>query len=99
MKLSADLEGLRARGSATASRPPSSWSARSPTPSISTPTRPDNQRLEFLGDRVLGLVIAEALLHADRDAAEGTLAPRFNALVRKETCADDRARASASARC
>jgi ribonuclease-3 len=55
--------------------------------SISAPTRPDNQRLEFLGDRVLGLVMAEALLAADTGASEGTLAPRFNALVRKETCA------------
>lgn len=57
-------------------------------PSISTPTRPDNQRLEFLGDRVLGLVMAEALLAADKGAREGQLAPRFNALVRKETCAE-----------
>ncbi|MGR3484869.1 MAG: ribonuclease III [Paracoccaceae bacterium] len=56
-------------------------------PSAQTP-RGDNQRLEFLGDRVLGLVIAEALLAADADAPEGTLAPRFNALVRKEACAD-----------
>ncbi|NJM83563.1 MAG: ribonuclease III [Tabrizicola sp.] len=56
--------------------------------SISSPTRPDNQRLEFLGDRVLGLVMAEALLSADPGATEGQLAPRFNALVRKETCAD-----------
>lgn len=56
--------------------------------SIGTATRPDNQRLEFLGDRVLGLVMAEALLSADMDAREGQLAPRFNALVRKETCAD-----------
>lgn len=56
--------------------------------SISTETRPDNQRLEFLGDRVLGLVMAEALLAADPAATEGQLAPRFNALVRKETCAD-----------
>jgi ribonuclease-3 len=55
--------------------------------SMSAPTRPDNQRLEFLGDRVLGLVLAEALLAADPGAAEGALAPRFNALVRKETCA------------
>jgi ribonuclease-3 len=55
--------------------------------SMSAPTRPDNQRLEFLGDRVLGLVMAEALLSADTSAAEGALAPRFNALVRKETCA------------
>ena len=56
--------------------------------SISSATRPDNQRLEFLGDRVLGLVIAETLLAEDKAAAEGILAPRFNALVRKETCAD-----------
>ncbi len=56
--------------------------------SIGSATRPDNQRLEFLGDRVLGLVMAEALLAADPEAREGQLAPRFNALVRKETCAD-----------
>jgi ribonuclease-3 len=56
--------------------------------SLSSPTRPDNQRLEFLGDRVLGLVMAEALLAHDTEAREGQLAPRFNALVRKETCAD-----------
>jgi len=57
-------------------------------PSIASQTRSDNQRLEFLGDRVLGLVMAEALVELDTTAAEGTLAPRFNALVRKETCAD-----------
>ncbi len=56
--------------------------------SLSSPTRPDNQRLEFLGDRVLGLVMAEALLAQDEAAREGQLAPRFNALVRKEACAD-----------
>lgn len=56
--------------------------------SMSSPHRDDNQRFEFLGDRVLGLVIAEALLDADKAAPEGLLAPRFNALVRKETCAD-----------
>lgn len=56
--------------------------------SAASASRPDNQRLEFLGDRVLGLVIAEALFSADRKATEGQLAPRFNALVRKETCAD-----------
>ena len=48
----------------------------------------DNQRLEFLGDRVLGLVIAEALLEADPTADEGRIAPRFNTLVRRETCAE-----------
>lgn len=56
--------------------------------SIASGARPDNQRLEFLGDRVLGLVMAEALLEADPVAAEGILAPRYNALVRKEACAD-----------
>ncbi len=56
--------------------------------SLSSATRPDNQRLEFLGDRVLGLVISEALLEADKHASEGLLAPRFNSLVRKETCAE-----------
>ncbi len=56
--------------------------------SISSATRQDNQRLEFLGDRVLGLAMAEAVLTHDMDATEGQLAPRFNALVRKETCAD-----------
>src|SRR6056297_2281402 len=56
--------------------------------SMSSPNRDDNQRLEFLGDRVLGLVMAEALLEHDKAAAEGKLAPRYNALVRKEACAD-----------
>ncbi|WP_298430377.1 ribonuclease III [uncultured Jannaschia sp.] len=56
--------------------------------SFGSETRPDNQRLEFLGDRVLGLVMAEAVMAQDDTAAEGQLAPRFNALVRKETCAE-----------
>jgi ribonuclease-3 len=56
--------------------------------SMSSSTRNDNQRLEFLGVRVLGLVMAQALIEADPNASEGALAPRFNALVRKETCAD-----------
>lgn len=49
-------------------------------------TVPDNQRLEFLGDRVLGLMTAQTLYHYSTEA-EGTLARRLNALVRKETCA------------
>ena len=57
-------------------------------PSATSPARPDNQRLEFLGDRVLGLIVAEALLAAYPDEAEGALAPRFNALVRRETLAE-----------
>lgn len=55
--------------------------------SASSVARPHNERLEFLGDRVLGLVIADALCEAFPDASEGELAPRLNALVRKETCA------------
>lgn len=47
----------------------------------------DNERLEFLGDRVLGLTIAELLYKEFPGAHEGELARRFNRLVRKETCA------------
>lgn len=50
-------------------------------------TATDNERLEFLGDRVLGLLVAEQLIQDYPDAAEGALARRLNALVRKETCA------------
>ncbi|MEL6643108.1 MAG: ribonuclease III [Pseudomonadota bacterium] len=57
-------------------------------PSLTSPTRANNQRMEFLGDRVLNLVLAEAVLAADPHSPEGTLAPRYNRLVRKETCAD-----------
>ena len=57
-------------------------------PSATSPARPDNQRLEFLGDRVLGLIVAEALLAAYPGDAEGALALRFNALVRRETLAE-----------
>ncbi len=57
-------------------------------PSASSPSRPDNQRFEFLGDRVLGLIVSEALLTAFPDAPEGDLAPRFNSLVRRETLAE-----------
>ncbi|RAU22481.1 ribonuclease III [Paramagnetospirillum kuznetsovii] len=45
------------------------------------------ERLEFLGDRVLGLVVADMLYRAFPDEAEGALARRFTALVRKEAVA------------
>jgi ribonuclease-3 len=48
---------------------------------------PDYQRLEFLGDRVLSLVIAEELYKSYPDEAEGSLAARLSLLVRGETCA------------
>ena len=47
----------------------------------------NNERLEFLGDRVLNLVIAESLLKQDQSAPVGILAPRFNRLVGQDTCA------------
>jgi len=47
----------------------------------------DLERLEFLGDRVLGLLTAEALWRLYPTYEEGELAPMLNALVRKETCA------------
>jgi len=47
----------------------------------------DLERLEFLGDRVLGLLTAETLWRSFPHYDEGEMAPRLNALVRKETCA------------
>jgi ribonuclease III len=46
-----------------------------------------NERLEFLGDRVLGLVVAETLHARYPDESEGPLTVRLHALVRAEACA------------
>ncbi len=46
-----------------------------------------NERLEFLGDRVLGLVISERLFAENAHDPEGVLALKLNALVRQEACA------------
>jgi ribonuclease-3 len=46
------------------------------------------QRLEFLGDRVLGLTVAEMLYGAFPNEAEGDLSRRLSELVRRETCAE-----------
>ncbi|WP_310620546.1 ribonuclease III [Flexibacterium corallicola] len=46
------------------------------------------QRLEFLGDRVLGLAIATMLENAFPKADEGELARRLNQLVKRETCTE-----------
>lgn len=48
----------------------------------------DYQRLEFLGDRVLGLLVAEMLYENFPDATEGELSLRLNALVNAETLAE-----------
>ncbi|WP_417475767.1 ribonuclease III [Leisingera sp.] len=87
MKLSKDLRAFEERIGYRFKRPELLQRAVTHA-SVSSSTRKDNQRLEFLGDRVLGLVMATALLEHDKTATEGQLAPRFNALVRKEACAD-----------
>ena len=50
--------------------------------------RADFNRLEFLGDRVLGVVVAEDLLGRNPEEGAGLLALRYNALVRREACAE-----------
>ena len=46
----------------------------------------DYERLEFLGDRVLGLVIADMIYHRYPSESEGDLAKRLTGLVRREAC-------------
>lgn len=87
MKLSGELQAFSGRLGYDFARPEHLVRAVTHSSMVS-PHRDDNQRLEFLGDRVLGLVMAEALLQADPNAPEGLLAPRYNALVRREACAD-----------
>ncbi|MBY0620541.1 ribonuclease III [Sphingomonas ursincola] len=53
----------------------------------STGITPDYQRLEFLGDRVLGIVIAELLYTRFPKAAEGQMSAFLNRLVSRESCA------------
>ena len=51
------------------------------------PRRKDNERLEFLGDRVLGLTMATALVGADAEADVGDLTRRLHGLTNGEACA------------
>jgi ribonuclease-3 len=51
--------------------------------------RESYERLEFLGDRVLGMVIADALYRRCPDEPEGFLSRRYNVLVARETCAEN----------
>ena len=46
----------------------------------------NNEKLEFLGDRVLGLVIAKKLLETYPDEKEGALDKKYASLVNKKTC-------------
>ncbi len=56
--------------------------------SVRARLKTDNERLEFLGDRVLGLIVADLLFHAYPDADQGELAVRHSALVSGDTCAE-----------
>ena len=56
--------------------------------SIALNGRSSYERLEFLGDRVLGFTVADLLLDAYPNEAEGPLAKRHADLVRRETLAD-----------
>ena len=49
-------------------------------------TKKNNEKMEFLGDRVLGLVIAKKLLEIYPDEKEGILDKKFASLVNKKTC-------------
>ena len=49
-------------------------------------SKKNNEKMEFLGDRVLGLVIAKKLLEIYPDEKEGILDKKFAALVNKKTC-------------
>jgi ribonuclease-3 len=53
----------------------------------SSVARDSYERLEFLGDRVLGMVIANALYRRYPNEPEGYLSRRYNGLVDRETCA------------
>lgn len=53
----------------------------------------DNERLEFLGDRVLNLVVAEQLMRKLPEASEGALSKLMNQLVNYHACADAARRA------
>lgn len=96
----ADLEkalGLRFKDAALIEHALTHASAKSAEPKSagrakragkSSAAQVDNERLEFLGDRVLGLAIADLLNERFPNAREGELARRFNLLVRGETCAE-----------
>jgi ribonuclease-3 len=55
----------------------------------SSVSRESYERLEFLGDRVLGMVIAAALYRRYPTEPEGDLSRRYNGLVDRDTCAEN----------
>ena len=48
----------------------------------------NNEKLEFLGDRVIGLIISKKLINLYPDESEGIIDKKFARLVNKKTCAD-----------
>lgn len=64
--------------------------ALSHSSAISPAKRTSNsyQRLEFLGDRILGLAVADTLIKRHPDDNEGELSRKLNAVVKKQSCAD-----------
>jgi ribonuclease-3 len=56
--------------------------------SLRNPSGGNYERLEFLGDRVLGLCVAELLFEHFREASEGELSVRLNQLVSAQTCGE-----------
>lgn len=67
-----------------------SWLEQALTHVSASPGNPKEtyQRLEFLGDHVLGLVISDMLMRTFPKAEEGELSRRLAELVRKETCTE-----------
>ena len=53
-----------------------------------SPATPDNERLEFLGDRVLNLIMAEELMRSHPEMSEGALTKAFHKLVNVDACAE-----------
>jgi ribonuclease-3 len=85
-----DLEkrlGYRFKSQALLERALTHASVKGSSVKGSKKAREDNERLEFIGDRVLGLAIVEILNEVFPDASEGELARRYNRLVKGETCA------------
>ena len=54
----------------------------------SSDQKTNNEKLEFLGDRVLGLILAKKLFDLYPNESEGALDKRFSILVKKSTCSD-----------
>ena len=47
----------------------------------------NNEKLEFLGDRVIGLIISKKLINLYPNEKEGIIDKKFASLVNKKTCA------------